>query len=168
MAKQQKQVDARVYKSQTEKIHDLYKLEPAAAKKNVSWDGVPTYVNVEHCHFFHSVDAQGTPQNTSTTINGHFHTLTVKTPATEDAPATYTCSGPLKWVVKTLKNGQRKRVLETACGTDEDGQPIDNHTHDITYIQSQKLIPRKANLEAAKLQTQVALKFDQKMPGVIG
>jgi len=157
----------RVYKSQSEKIHDLYKLDVAQAKKDVSWDGNPTYVTVEHCHFFHSVDAAGNAQSTSTTINGHFHVMELVTPATETEAAVYKCSGPKKWVIKE-SNGQRKKVMQTALGHDDNGKEIDSHTHDVAYIQSQKLIPRKPNMEAAKLQAQISSKFEQTMPGVIG
>lgn len=157
----------RVYKSQTEKIHDLYKLEVTTAKKDVSWDGNPTYVAIEHCHFFHSVDSSGNPQTNSTVINGHFHIMELIKPATETEPAVYKCSGPKKWVIQE-KNGQRRRVMQSALGHDDYGKEIDNHTHEVAYVQSQKLIPRKPNMEAAKLQAQIAAKFEQSMPGVIG
>lgn len=164
----QEAAPARVYRSQTQKIHDLYKLEVAKAKKDISWDGNPTYVDIEHCHFFHSVDSAGNVQNTSTTINGHFHVLEVVTPATDENPAVYKCSGPVKWVLKKQKNGQMKKVLQNAIGTDDDGLAVDNHVHEVTYIQSQKLMPSKANMEAMKLQAQIAAKFNQSMPGVVG
>src|SRR5690606_13018774 len=50
----------RVYAKQQELDHDLYKLEVAHLRRNASYnDDAPVWEQIEHCHFFHSIDTRG-------------------------------------------------------------------------------------------------------------
>jgi hypothetical protein len=160
------QKDQLVFKAQSQQRHDLYKLEMANFQKNLALDGQPPiYEPTAHCHFFHSVTSKGQPQTTSTTIAGHFHELILVEPATESKPAVYKCSPPMRWVIKK-KQGRRQKVLEVL--KDMDGENFDDHTHEVIYKRSQYIVPAKPNMEAAKLQAELAAKFNQTLPGVIG
>lgn len=165
--KLQAEAPTRVYKSQSEKHHDLYKLEVAKAAKNVSWTDEPQWEYVEHVHFYHSCDSSGRDQVHSTTVAGHFHEMKVVTPATEDSPAVLEFGPPVKWVQKKTKHGLKK-VLAPAQGLDEEGKPVDDHRHPVSYRESKKLIPRKMNAQAAQAVAEIQAKFSQSMPGVQG
>lgn len=155
-----KRTDGRVYGTQTQKIHDLYKLRVEAMKKNIAQDQqIPVWVPAEHCHFFHTFTSDGVEQNTSSTIGGHFHVMEIVTPATEDTPAVYKCSPAMKWAMVKGKYGQKTRQMVIA-------NPEDTHTHEIEYLRSEKMELRKKNFEAAAFHAQQMAKFDKTVPGV--
>lgn len=161
MAKSPKSQQQRVFKNQKEITHDLYKLEVNECLKNVAWqEKVKKWEKIEHTHFFHSVTDKGVPQFTSTHTAGHFHELKLVQEATEASPAIYECSGPLKYVYSRQEDGSYKKTT-----TAYEGQ--DRHTHDVTYLRSEKFKPRKMNAEAVNFITQQASKTAP-IDGIIG
>lgn len=138
-------------------MHDLFKLEVANAKKNVAWEpNTYQWENVEHCHFYHSVDKNGKAQEKCATINGHFHFLI---PDPKD-PLKLTCSEPMQYVMALNERGQKvKKAVPVGSH--------DTHTHEVTYIQSEEFQQRKINPEYLKLQQQQS-KEPEKVPGIIG
>src|SRR5882757_9459539 len=64
----------RKMKDQQVLIHDLFKLLVSVHKKNVSWQkGIVKIVEIEHCHFFHTIDSTGIPNDACVPVSGHFH-----------------------------------------------------------------------------------------------
>lgn len=138
----------RVFKDQFEFTHDLYKLNPAEMKKNISFNEIPNLQDITHMHFFHSVDSSGIKQTNSTTIGGHFHEMEI-IESDDGSPAEVRCkSGPLTYGYKKIM-GRKKRVPVPTL-LDEDGTRIDNHTHFVEYIKSDVLKLRTLNQEAIK------------------
>lgn len=133
----------RIFLNETVLDHDLYKLEVANAVKNISFSDIPNLVNAEHVHFFHSIDSNGRKQETCTTIAGHCHQMILVSPATDKSPAIYKC-GPA--VVAGFKRVQGRHVRYYHS------IPNDTHTHDITYLKSDKVYPRKPSADFAKVQ----------------
>lgn len=117
----------RVYKGEAEVDHDLFKLEVANLKKNISIDDEkPLYVGVEHCHFFHSYDSSGKKQETCNPIAGHSHKVDFE--VDENGELNITCGPPI------VKSGGKYLPLKN-----------DTHTHDIRYLRSEKIKVRKIN-----------------------
>jgi|GEM_PF-2809927 len=125
--------------------HDCFKLEPAEMAKNMSWiKKEPRYEFFEHCHTFHSFDSQGRKQFYSTPIGGHFHKMEFI--EHDEGHIEAKCvSGPLHW--KNVWNDQTERHERQAVPVN----PRDKHTHEVTYIHSEKIVKRKINMDAAKL-----------------
>lgn len=138
------QTTTRKYKSQQKITHDLFKLEVAEFTKNIAWEpGLFNPVKVSHCHFFHSVDKNGAPQDKCAPIGGHFHIMELVQEATDESPAIYKCGPAKKYVLKKQPNGSYKKVIVDV--------PHDSHTHELTYIDSHDFKPAKMNPEAIKL-----------------
>ncbi len=114
-------------------------------KRNVSYSETPEWQDVEHCHFFHSIDSNGQEQKHCAPVGGHFHEMILITPATETDPPVYKCSPPLRKVRRRNAYGQWEIV--TAPAND-----IDSHTHEIHYKHSELWTPKHINPEFAKLQ----------------
>lgn len=147
------------WKGHTEFRHDLFKLEVAVMKKNVSYKKFePDLKNVEHAHFFHSHDMKGKVLLHSQAVGGHFHE--VKVVWGKEADGTpfiekLICGEPLRQVQKRTKGGRVKTVIEpvrfetgTAAvdDTDEDertGFEVDDHRHELTYMGSEMISPEK-------------------------
>lgn len=147
----------RVYKSTQEVDHDLFKLRPATMQKNVSFSEIPQYEPIEHCHIFHTVDSNGTRQETCNAVGGHFHKMEVVQNA--DGVPTVRCSKPMRWVQKKV-NGRFQKMLEEFSD--------DKHTHDVQYLGSEKIKLRETNMEAAKLQAMVESREKMSVEGVVG
>lgn len=120
----------RIYKGEAEIDHDLFKLEVANLKKNISIDDErPIYVGVEHCHFYHTYDSNGKIQETCNPIAGHSHKITMKENA--DGELEITCGPPI------VKSGGKYQQMKN-----------DNHTHDIRYLRSERMKVRRINEQA--------------------
>lgn len=144
---------SRVFRSQTTLHHDLFLLSPESMLKDIrlNKEGIPDReetVAVKHQHFFHTIDSAGRKQDTCSPIGGHFHVMEVIDNGPNDPPTVKCVSGPMRWGIKRV-NGKNKKVPVPA-------NEYDDHTHDITYVQSEMITPRKANAEAAKVQANVA------------
>lgn len=153
-AKTAPKTKSRTFNRQVEQIHDLYRLETAKVKKNISYKE-DQYIleDVEHVHYFHSIDTAGNPQNTSVPINGHFHIMELVEEATDDSPPVYQCSKPMKWVRRRDKFTGRWLKEAVPCGE----QYQDFHTHKVTYKHSEKFMPQPTNAAASQFIAHSAL-----------
>lgn len=140
------------FQKQAQRLHSLYKLATANFKKNTSFTSTPSWVDVEHSHFFHSIDSSGQPQLQCVPIGGHFHEMILVTPATESKPAVYKCSTPLKKVRQKNANGEWEIASVPAAN-------VDHHTHEVQYLHSEIWTPPTMNPEFVKLQAQMAAKI---------
>lgn len=141
----------RVFKTDKKIMHDLYKLEVAEFQKNIAMDGeMPRYEPTAHCHYFHTVDKNGSPQTKCSPIASHFHIME----KTEEG--VYKCSGPKKML---LDPRTKKRFIADLPG--------DTHTHDTTYMGSEEFKRSKLNAEAVKLIGEID-KAPQPIPGIVG
>lgn len=132
----------RVFAGQTELNHDLFKLEAANLIRNASYNiDNPIFENVEHAHFFHSIDSRGRKQEFSNKVGGHFHAISI------NPDGTAVCSGPLI-EIKRKKYG-RVHTEYLPIGHDQ-------HIHKVTYRFSEKVKPATINAEWAKVQANVA------------
>ena len=124
----------RIFKGEGTVHHDLFRLENAQTQKNISFHKSPIWEPIEHKHFFHTVDSDGKPQNRCSPTAGHFHYVEVEE---KDGELVATCSRPMKMAIV---NGKREAVEYTN----------DNHTHDVTYLQSEEVKKRVYNEDALK------------------
>lgn len=133
----EKAVARRVYKGSIEVDHDLFKLEVATMKKNISIDDDrPIYTGVEHCHFYHSYDSSGKKQYYSNPIAGHCHKVTVQTD--KDGNLVAVCGPAIKRV------GNKEIALK------------DDHNHDMTYLRSERVLVREVNAEAQRVASEMS------------
>lgn len=151
----------RVVKNSETVWHDLFKLTTSIMKKNTSYNPkFPQLEDVEHTHFFHTVDSNGKALNESATIGGHFHIIETEPTAPGQPPKIISVSGPKKWAKKEIAPGKYKKVAV-------DLSEYDNHTHDIEYRYSEEIQVRKSNPQAVQVQTSEAQKLAPP-PGIQG
>lgn len=149
----------RAFRATNKVMHDLYKLDVAMMLKNIAIEGMEAdYLKVEHCHFYHSVDAKGVPQSLCSPIGGHFHEITVVTPATETEPAVLKCGPAMKYV---LDPRTKRKIMQAA-------EPGDMHTHEMSYVWSEEFKPKKINMEATRYVASVQAQEPAPVPGIIG
>lgn len=135
------------FKNNKEHIHHLFKAEVAKCKKNMSWQkGVVQIEEVEHCHFFHTINSQGIEQTYTSPIAGHFHKITWKTDSEGNLIAE--CGPALHKRMVKKPNGEQKTKIEEIKfhdGMSDDGAEYikDNHTHIMTYKGSE-IITKKS------------------------
>ena len=133
--------------------HDLFKLEVAMMKKNVSFVlDDPKYEDVEHCHFFHTVDSSGRPQSQCNPVGNHFHEIKVIDKGEGNVPEIQV-SHPKRH----SKKG--KKIIVIDC-------PDDHHTHTVTYKGSQIVKPRQVNAEYIKVQAALDARVPKSVEGV--
>ncbi len=133
--------------------HDLYKLEVAKMKKNLSFrTDEENWQEIEHCHFFHSVDSAGRKQFQTNAVGNHYHKVTLVENGDGEVP-TITVSPPMK------KAKKGKHLIEI-----ED--PNDTHTHKITYKGSQVVKAREVSPEFVKFEAAMAAKKPKPVEGV--
>lgn len=105
---------------------DTFKLEVSKYSKNLSFDTKnPVLVGVEHCHFFHTFDSSGKKLDVSNHVAGHTH----------------------KIIVKESKDG----TLTAICSEPEPSFYGDKHTHEVTYLKSDRFKVRQLNQDAMKV-----------------
>lgn len=145
--------------------HDLFKLEVAIMKRNISWNKKPRWVDVEHVHFFHTIDSSGRTQTTSNKVGGHYHLVQVqKNPdgslvVDEDGTPIVNVGPAIQDVqVRDPETGEVRLEARTL--------PQDSHTHEASYRGSEKISPRKINKEAIKVETDILNRFNQRVEGV--
>lgn len=119
-------------------IHHLFKADIAAMKKNISWTkGSPDLQDVEHVHFFHSVDSSGFPQEYTNQVGGHFHKVTM---SIEDGVPTAKCGPPIHKV--TNKKSKRSYIVPVQFEDDVSDAAMtaggrvmreDRHEHKMVY-----------------------------------
>jgi hypothetical protein len=144
----------KVMKGTREFEHDLFKLRPAIMKKNISWRAkAPTIVTLEHSHIFHSINDTTMQANKyCTPTGGHFHEVTVdwsrKNPR-GDGPLTI-CGPALHHVSKKAGGRQFKNILPVQFetlneATGQDAMLVDDHRHDVEYIDTETLTQASRN-----------------------
>lgn len=134
--------------------HDLYKLELSMMKKNVSYsDKHPRFEDVEHTHFYHTIDSSGVAMTVCSPTGSHCHEMIMKKAATKDSPAEYECGPAVKRVMVKTRSGNKYHVKKEFRQIS-----FDQHTHNVTYLHSQKVKARKMNEEFMKYKAAVATK----------
>lgn len=138
-----------VMKGHREFRHDLFKAEIAEKKHNVSWKwGEPKIRLVEHSHYFHTHDSHGKPQTKTTAQAGHWHEVTWEM---KDGVPVAKCGPPLHQVTRDPVSGKRFKKAQTQqlkfyddnLNNGEGGGVLDDHTHEMTYIESEVLSAAK-------------------------
>ena len=153
MAKTTKKESTRVLKQTTTLHHDLYLLNESKMKKDTSIGktGDPEMIiPVSHQHFFHTIDSSGRKMVDCSPIGGHFHEMEIIDKGDGNPPEVVCKSGPLMWAKKKV-HGKWKRVRVPV-------NHYDDHKHDVQYLHSEAVTPRKPNVEAAKVQGAMAAK----------
>ena len=126
-----KEITKRDYSGERMLPSDLFKLEVGMMLKNMSGDDRnPLLVPVEHCHFYHTFDSNGSAQKECSAIGGHKHSVKIEFD----------------------KDGQ---IIDFSCGTpiafgSNKIETTDKHIHTMTYIKSDKVKQRTRSEEAAK------------------
>lgn len=139
------------FSEQSEVNSHLYKLVEAdvikyigkGTDKDKSPDTNPEeFLSMGHAHVFRTVDTDGNYHTKSVPIGGHYHLVELefdeKNP--EAAPKIVAMSGPMQTVHKKVKG--RMTV------TDQPLNDYDDHTHDVIYVKSEKLMARTKNTDA--------------------
>lgn len=142
----------RNFATQTNFMHDLFKLKVAVMLRNDAvFENDTDLVKLEHCHLFHTITSDGKKQTRSSSIGGHFHKIEVIEQGEGLPPKVRCLSGPLKEVTKLIR-GKRVKVEVPANDFDE-------HTHEIEYERSNVILERTRNVEAAKAEAQISARF---------
>lgn len=144
VSKKPKQGFKRTFKGNREVVHDLFRLEPAVYKNNVSYKFYePKIEEEDHKHYFHSIDKKGKPKQVSSKDIGHYHYITIK--ADENGNMVTECGPPMRKVVKRIR-GKEKTVEEQIFYGAEtlekalvEGGVVDIHTHEVTYLDSEQI-----------------------------
>jgi len=143
-------VPTKTIKGDREFEHDLFKLKVAKLKRNVSWKYLVTdIVEVEHCHFYHSIDEKGKAQQYCVSVAGHFHKIDVDwSEFGDDNRGPKVTVGPaLEFKYVKLRGGgkrQVKRIVPVSFdrenpGTGEIIQIKDSHTHAVEYLDTEPI-----------------------------
>jgi len=130
-------------------IHDLFKLDVSKMIKNVAIDGQqPLLEALEHVHVYHSYDSTGKKQDKSTHVGGHFHIVEIVKEGDDQNPPEIKIGPPCKYV--QVRNRRTKHVTKTVVPLEHD-----SHTHEVSYVRSDKLKPRKVSEEFVKFQSKI-------------
>lgn len=138
----------RVMRGQEQVHHDLYVLEATNTVKNESFNKNPMWVNINHGHKFHSCDSKGVKIDKSAPSAGHFHFMTEH--EDEEGNLSATCSIPY---TMGLVDGKKKAVPYTN----------DNHTHKVTYINSETFTARMPSEEGLKAISNIVNKEAERL-----
>lgn len=133
-----------VYRDQVQIDHHLFKGEVAKCIKRDKFGPIP-FLQIEHVHFFHSVNSAGQKQRFSNAVAAHMHEWTYQSnPETGEWEAK--CGPPLRKNVRLGKNGQTKVTYDRIKFKDDEGNQIDdNHSHQMSYMGSQKISQATVN-----------------------
>ena len=143
------------YRGKEEVTHHLFKLQVAKMIKDHGYDEEKTkLVGYEHTHVYHSVDSRGRPQDTSTPIGGHFHEIEII--ENKDGLEPTLKIGP---ALRKVARRVGKSIVKSTAPV-----PHDQHTHESIYLWSEKLKPRKMNVEFAKMQSNMDARHQGKIP----
>lgn len=151
----------RVYKGTQTVDHDLYKLKVATMKKDIGWNPKkPDMVAIEHVHIFHTIDSNGKRQTACGQVGGHHHDVEVIHGAEGHAP-TIKVSGPRIYIRN--EDGMKVSVPLNRPGI----RNGDYHTHEVEYLNSEKIKIRETSLEFAKFQSAMTQVQSPKVEGVV-
>lgn len=128
-------------------ISDVFKLEPAQVIKQVGTEkdidkDPESFKGFEHCHIFRTFDSDGKRHAKCCSTAGHFHDIEWDYDK-DGKPFVKSISGPM---VTTRKQVRGKWVQVSSPAN-----KYDDHTHDITYLQSHEVSARTTNIEAQKV-----------------
>lgn len=137
-------------------LHHLFKAQIAKFRKNLSHvPGSPRMMDVEHVHFFHSVDSVGNPQQFTNHVGGHCHKIEWSTDA--DGNLIAKCGPAVRKKKKLTRNGVQtvyepvfyeQKFLDTdSYSEDVTDMPtatkiVDGHKHEMTYLGSDEIDPK--------------------------
>lgn len=132
-----------VLKGEVEHTHHLFKALVAKALKKDSYTPgyeTPKY-DIDHCHFFHTMNSMGTEQKYTPFINGHCHE--VSWGVDDEGNLKAKCGPPLRKKVRIMKNGGQKVVyvpVEYRDSGDDSATRgdwiTDKHVHEMEYQHS--------------------------------
>lgn len=117
----------RKYGNDTHVDSDTFKLTTAHMRKNISWnEQAPVWDNVDHVHYFHTIDSNGRAMTHCEFVGGHRHE------------------------VKVVMNDKGDLIAEVGPALDRRGNliPHDSHTHQAAYLKSDKVKIRSYDLKA--------------------
>jgi hypothetical protein len=154
----------KVLGSQLEFEHDLFKLDVATFKRNVSWKYLePRLLEAEHVHWYHSKNSKGKYMQYSTAVGGHKHEVTIDW---ETGKAT--CGPAITLEAIKIPNTHRVYKKWVPVGFDavnmDTGEPyriVDDHTHEIKYIKSDIMSEATTREMQAKDRAQIAPMISQ-------
>ena len=162
----------------TEEIdHHLFKLKVANMRRNVSYRfRDPQIAEVEHVHFFHSInDTTMQPNKYSGAVGGHFHEVKLEIDPTTGDILSAKCGPAVTFVNRKVAGGRSVRRVERvkwekynegpAPEMNEDGEVLepegnsaevitdyDGHTHELLYMGSEKFTAQ-SKMESRKAET---------------
>lgn len=131
-------------------------------KRNVSFKkGAPKIEEIDHVHFFHTVNAQLVPQKYTSTIGGHFHEITWGVAEDGVTPVVKSVGPPMTYRYVKKPSGQKKMLSRVSWKDLDSDSPdaamSDNHTHVFTYIHSEEIHEKTIrSVTAAPLETRMA------------
>lgn len=133
-------------RGQQVQIHHLMKAELAKFKKNRSWKkDQPEIIDVEHVHFFHTINSTGKAQKFTAAVGGHFHEVEWSIDSRTGEPVAK-CGPPLKRVAVPGPDGlveYENRPIEWYDKVGKMGKRgttiVDNHTHPMSYLGSDEI-----------------------------
>jgi len=151
----------RVYREQVVIETDVFKTTIGMMNKNIGTDRSPRLEPTEHVHFFRTYDSDGKKYTKTNSVGGHYHLVELE--EQEEGPVKIlSVSGPMRDI--KVKDRKKGLVIQSAP-IHEDLE--DTHTHDLVYLESQKIGARIKTAAAAQFVGQEAMKT-AKIPGVIG
>jgi len=144
----------RVYKNNQILDHDCYKLEVEMMRKDVSYNNVPVWEQFAHSHIYHTINSQGKKLNKCAAVGGHTHEITLVDKGPNKAPELL--CGPACKEVKYAKNGVVQKRL--------DPMPGDSHTHKVTYLRSDKIVPGQVHKGTAQVMAEMESRLRGNIP----
>lgn len=131
-----------VYRDQIESDHHLFKGKIAKCLKSDKF-GPIKLKQVEHVHFFHTINSDGTEQKQTAAVAGHIHEVDWN--IDEDGNLVAKCGPPLRKIVRPGPGGAPRATWERIKVKNHDDNTWleDNHTHEMTYMGSEKMSHQK-------------------------
>lgn len=149
--------------------HHLFKALLSKMKKNISWKrGQPDIREVEHVHFFHSVNSWAMPQEYTNEVGGHFHKITWDYDANGTPIAK--CGPSLKKISVRGRDGRPvSKIIPVEWPNilkEHDDDPdmiVDAHLHEMSY-EGSDVIQSAALKEIANQQAKLMRAKADSMP----
>lgn len=108
--------------------HHLFKLKVAAMKKNMSWIyRAPQVVELEHSHFYHSInDTTLSPNKFCSPVGGHFHEVKLVTNPETGEIISAKCGPAVTYVTRKIAGGRSIKRIERVKWERYNEAPQDN------------------------------------------
>ena len=142
-------------RSKRKVLHHLFKAELAKFKKNLSFKpGSPNIQQIEHVHYFHSVDSVGLDQQFTNHVGGHCHKITWSVNETGELVAS--CGPAVRKRRKITRSGMQTvyepvffedNFIDANSYSEDIDKPkatkvVDEHRHAMTYLGSDEVDPK--------------------------